>query len=288
LKPSALFTTLTAALLLAISAAPAHALVRSGRFSANPKSLGIAFTDVRFPSSRDSVELHGWWFPGADSSPVVVVVPGERGNMADKLQSVREWVRRGYSVLTFDLRDNGPGSPDDADSLAQVVFSSRWVNDTEGALWFARSRAGNRGVAVWGQDLGGVLAFVAAARARNNADAVATEGLFRTSQEQLYWLGTSQDDALVRRHRMLVLGPDEPASIAGGLRAPLFVVIAGKDEITPPDGTRKLLNSVHGFTDTWMVPDGKHAHLETTPGYFDHVADAFKRAMSRRRPPGAR
>jgi pimeloyl-ACP methyl ester carboxylesterase len=284
LKPSALFTTLSAALLLAISTAPAHALVRSARYATSPKSLGIAYSDVRFPSSRDSVELHGWWFPGADSSPVVVVVPGERGNMADKLPSVREWVRRGYSVLAFDLRDNGPGSPDDADSLAQVVFSSRWVNDTEGAMWFARSRAHNHGVAVWGQDLGGVLAFVAAARSRNNVDAVATEGLFRTSQEQLYWLGTSQDDALVRRHRMLVLGPDEPASIAGGLRTPLFVVLAGKDEVTPPDVTRRLLASVHGLSETWVLPDAGHTHLETTPGYFDHVSEAFKQALSRRRP----
>jgi alpha-beta hydrolase superfamily lysophospholipase len=269
---------------LGCSTDPAHALVRSNKYASNPRSLGIAFSDVRFRSSRDSVDLHGWWFPGQDSSPVLVVVPGEKGNMADKLPSVREWVRRGYSVLTFDLRDNGPGSADDADSLRDVIFSSRWVNDTEGALWYARSRAAGRPVVAWGQDMGGVLVFVAAARARGNVDAIATEGLFRTSQEQLYWLGTSQDDALVRRHRILVYPPDEPASIARGLHTPLLVVVAGKDEVTPPEATKRVLSAVHGVSETWVLPDAGHAHLEQTPGYFDHVADSFKRAVSLRRP----
>jgi alpha-beta hydrolase superfamily lysophospholipase len=272
-----------AALALLLTAVPSLAFQPSTRYAVDPRALGISYTDVQFPSSRDTVLLHGWWFAGRDSAPVLVVCPSENGNMADKLPSVREWVRLGYNVLAFDLRDSGPASVEDTDTLRQVVFSSRWVNDTEGALWFARSRAGGRPVAAWGQDLGGVLAFVASGRAKGNADAIATEGLFRTSQEQLLWLGASQDPELVRRHRILVYSPDEPVSVAARQRAPMVVVLAGKDEVTPQVVTRQLIAMVPAACETWVLPDAGHEHAERTPGYFDHVGDAIKRALQRGR-----
>ncbi len=271
------------ALALALAAGPAQALRPSARYAVEPRALGIPYHDIDFRAARDSVPLHGWWFPGADTSLVLVVVPGETGNMADKLASVREWVARGFTVMTFDLRDSGPASTGDVDSLHDVVYASRWVNDTEGALGFARSRAGGRGVVAWGQDMGGVLAFAAAARRRDNADAIAVEGLFRTSQEQLLWLGTSQDPAVVLRHRIMVAPADEPISLATRLRTPVFAVIAGKDEVTPPDVTQQVLARAPTARETWLLPAAGHAHLEATPGYYDRVAAGLRRAVTRER-----
>jgi hypothetical protein len=264
-------------------ALPALAFQPSKKYASDPRTLGLPFTDVSFRSTRDSVMLHGWWFAGRDSSPIVVMCPSETGNMADKLASVQEWVARGFSVMAFDLRDTGPASAGDVDSLHEVVFSSRWVDDTEGALHFARGRANGRSVVAWGQDVGGVLAFAAAGRQHGNADAIAIEGLFHTSQEQLMWLGLWQDPAVVRRHRILVYPPDEPISVAGRLRTPVFAVLAGKDEVLPLAATQKVLARVPAFRETWMVPDGGHAHLERTPGYFDHVAGGLQRALARER-----
>jgi len=269
---------------LALTAVPAFAFKPSARYAVQPPALGLAFQDVTFHSARDSVTLHGWWFTGGDSMPAVVICPSENGNMGDKLVFVREWVARGFSVLTFDLRDTGPAASTDADTLKDVVFASRWVNDTEGALRYARTRAGNRGVGAWGQELGSVLAFVAAGRQRGNADAIAVEGLFRTSQEQIEWLGTSQDPDLVVRLRFMVQTPDEPISVAGRLRTPVFAVIAGKDDVTPPDITQQVVARAPGGKETWLIPDGGHTHLELTPGYFDRVAAGLKRAIARSRP----
>jgi alpha-beta hydrolase superfamily lysophospholipase len=264
-------------------ALPALAFQPSAKYAADPNALGLKFNDVSFRSSRDSVLLHGWWFAGRDTAPIVVVCPSETGNMADKLWSVREWVARGFSVLAFDLRDTGPASAGDVDSLHEVVFSSRWVNDSEGALRFAREKSNGRPVVAWGQDMGGALAFAAAGRQRGNADAIAIEGLFRTSQEQLLWLGLSQDPAVVLRHRILVHPPDEPASMATRMRTQVFAVVAGKDEVTPPAVTQQLLSRVPAARETWLVPDGGHVHLERTPGYFDRVADGLRRALARER-----
>ena len=262
-------------------ATPVFAFKPSAKYAADPRSLGIQYKDVSFKSTRDSVTVHGWWFAGRDSSPILVVCPSETGNMADKLPSVREWVARGFSVLAFDLRDSGPASAGDVDSLHDVVFASSWVNDTEGALQFARSRAGGRAVTAWGQDLGGALAFSAAGRQRGNVDAIAIEGLFRTSQEQLLWLGTSQDPSVVTRHRIMVNAADEPASVAAHMRASIFAVLAGKDEVTPPAVTQLLVARVPAIRETWSIPDAGHLHVERTPGYFDRVADALKRAITR-------
>jgi dienelactone hydrolase len=265
---------------LLLVATPALAVRPSAKYAADPRSVGVSFTDVTFPSSRDSALLHGWWFATSDTSPVVVVVPAGSGNMADKLPSVREWLKRGFSVLTFDLREFGPAGPGAADSLEGLVFTSRWVSDTEGALWFARARGAGRPVVAWGQDLGGPLAVAAAARRKGNADAIAVEGLFRTSQEQILWLGTSVDPSVVVRHRELTDPLDEPISAAGRLRVPVFTVLAGKDEVTPPDPTRQVVMRIVGPREFWALPTAGHDRLERTPGYFDRLAPWFRRVAT--------
>lgn len=272
--------TLAAALVLMLLAAtPALAVRPSARFAAQPASTGVPFTDVSFPSSRDSVPVHGWWFAQADSTPVVVVCPTSTGNMADRLASVREWARRGYRVLAFDLRDFGPAGPGAADSLERLVYASRWVNDTEGALLYARSRAQGKPVIAWGQDLGSALAIAASARVKGNVDALVIEGVFRTSQEQLLWLGTSQDPQTVRDHRRLVYPIDEPLSAAGRLRVPVLAILAGKDEVTPVEPTKQVVLRIMGAREFWSLPDAKHDKLALTPGYFDHVTGWLKSTL---------
>ena len=75
------------------------------------------------------------------------------GLTADLLPVVSEFASRGFTVMTFDYRDFGPAGPGEADSLVQLAFASRWVNDAEGALRYARSRAGKRpsaaSIAAW-------------------------------------------------------------------------------------------------------------------------------------------
>lgn len=254
-------------------APPAHAVRPGAAYALDPRATGLLVEDVHFPSARDSVRLDGWWFAGRPNMPVLVACPRGSGTMADLIPSVVEWARRGYAVLTYDLRDFGPSSAGPQDSLADVVFASRWVDDTEGAFVYARRRAAGSPVFAWGQDLGGPLALVAAARRHGMVDGLAVEGLFRTAQEQLLWLGTSRNIETVRRHRELVNESDDPISALARLRTPLFVVIAGKDEVTPPDVTRAMTASFHWAKVTWELPDAKHDGAERSPGYFDHIGE---------------
>ena len=264
-----------AALLLALAVPPAHAVEPGLEHSATPASLGLAAEGVAFPAA-DSARVAGWWFPGPAKAPVVVVAARGSGTMADMLPAVREFLARGFAVLTFDYRGFGPASSAAAvDSLRYILLNSQWVDDMLGALYYARARGGGH-VFAWGQDLGSAVALAAAARERDDCDAVAVEGLFGTTQEALRANGTSVLRDVQVRHRRLVSGRDEPFSAASRLRCPLHVVLAGRDEVTPPAETRKVVGRVRGRADVWELPEAAHRGAETTPGYFDRLAKWFK------------
>lgn len=265
---------LAASLLLA---APALAVAPGRRHAADPSRTGLPWAAVTFPSATDSVSLSGWWFDGPAKSPVVVCCPRGRGTMADLLPSVRELSRRGFTVMTFDYRDFGPGGPGEADTLANLIFASRWVSDALGALRYARAHAGARPVFAWGQDLGGPVALAAGAREWTSVDAIAVEGLFRTSLEQVEHNGTAQIPGVQRLHRFYVDPRDEPVSTVPVLRVPLFVVIAGRDDVTPPEVTRRLTMRSVSIIDQWPLPAAGHDGAELSPGYFDRLAGWFKR-----------
>ena len=252
-------------------AGDALAVQPSTKYAADPASLGLVYESVSFPSVRDSVPISAWWFPAATPGPVLVLFPRGRGNMADLLPSVAEFARRGLAVLTFDPRDFGPAGAGDADTLHDVIFASRWVDDSEAAVHYARTRSAGQAVFAWGQDLGAALAVSVAGRERGTLDGLAIEGVFRTTQDQLGWLGLSQDPSLVRRHLILVDQRDEPFSAAGRAYAPMFVVVAGKDEVTPPETTDQVTSANRVSPTVWSLPTATHDGLERTPGYYDRV-----------------
>jgi len=267
----------TSLALLALIAGAGWAVEPSDKYAALPASTGLPWSAVSFKSTRDAIDLNGWWFEGKPDAPVLVLFDRGRGSMGDLLPVAAEFVRRGFTVMTFDYRDFGPGGPGAVDSLTQLVFASRWVNDAEGALRFARSRAGTRAVFAWGQDLGGAIAVAAASRERKNADAVSIEGLFRTLAELLRASGLSQVPGVPERHRFLVETADEPITAVGSLGVPLFVIIAMKDDVWPPATTQDVTRRSLSRIDRWVVPEGRHDGLERTPGYYDRLAAWYTR-----------
>lgn len=258
-------------------AGTAAAVTPSDKHSALPASTGLPWSAVTFQSSRDGADLSGWWFEGKPDLPVLVLFDRGSGSMGDLLPVVSEFAARGFTVMTFDYRDFGPAGPGEADSLVQLAFASRWVNDAEGALRYARSKAGKRPVFAWGQDLGGAVAVAAAARDRLNADAVACEGLFRTLNELLRSSGLWQVAGAPERHRYLVETGDEPVTSVGSLMVPLHVVIAMKDDVWPASVTQEVVRRSLSRIDRWVLPEGRHEGNEKTPGYYDRLSAWFTR-----------
>jgi pimeloyl-ACP methyl ester carboxylesterase len=268
---------IAALLLLAMCGGTAFAVSPSDKHSALPKLLGLEWSAVSFASSRDHADLSGWWFEGKADGAVLVLFDREQGSMGDLLPAVREFVARGFTVMTFDYRDWGPAGPGAVDSLVQLAYASRWVNDAEGALHFARKKAGSRPVFAWGQGLGGAIAVAAAARARTNVDAVACEGLFRTLPELLRSSGLAQVPGAPERHRSLVETSDEPLTAVPNLLVPLHVVLAGKDDVWPSPATQEVVRRSLSRIDRWVLPDAGHTGAEQTPGYYDRLSAWYTR-----------
>lgn len=262
---------------LAVLATGAHAVSPSDKHKALPGTLGIEWSAVSFESTRDHADLSGWWFEGKAGSPVLVLFDREQGSMGDLLPVVGEFVARGFTVMTFDYRDWGPAGPGAVDSLVQLAYASRWVNDGEGAVQFARKKAGERPVFAWGQGLGGAIAVATAARARTNVDAVACEGLFRTLPELLRSSGLAQVPGAPERHRFLVETADEPLTAVPNLLVPLHVVLSGKDDIWPAAATQEVVRRSLSRIDRWVLPEAGHTGAEQTPGYYDRLAGWFTR-----------
>lgn len=261
--------------LLLLVAAPAFAVTPGTRHATDPKAFGLAYEAVTFPAA-DSTPTAGWWFEPARGQPVVVIAPRGSGTMADLLPAVREFQQRGFGVLTYDYRGFGPGATPD-DTMKTVVFASIYVDDHLGALHEARRRAGpDRHVFAWGQDMGGAVVLAASARDRKTATAVAVEGLFRSSQDVLRANGNSTVWEIVRRHQRMVEGGDEPISAAPMVRVPMLVVLAGRDDVTPPAITREVTSRRSFRVTYWPLPNAGHAGAEQTPGYFDKVTAFFR------------
>ena len=289
--PLAMLALVAVAVLVA---APAHAVTPSDKYSAMPASTGLSWSAVSFKSTRDSADLTGWWFDGRPDTAVLVLFDRGKGNMGDLVPVASEFVARGFSVMTFDYRDFGPAGPGPVDTLVQLAFASRWVNDAEGALRFARTRAGHRPVFAWTQDIGGAVAIAASSRDRNNVDAIACEGMFRTLPELLRASGLAQVTGVPERHRFLVETADEPATTVGSLMVPLHVTLAGQDEGWPMTVTQEVTRRTLSRVDRWLLPDAKYDGIENTPGYFDrlsawftHIATMIKAAQPPEPPPAA-
>lgn len=275
------------ALLAGLFALPAAAARPSAVYRADPRQANVPFERIAFPSAGDSVTLAGWWFPAGDSSPVAVLCPRSSGNMADLLVPVTEFHRRGFSVFTFDYRDFGPGGSGEADSLRHVVFASRWVDDTEGALRRVRQLAPGRPVMAWGHELGAATSVAAAARDRRLVDALAVGNLFSTTQDLLYLNGTSQIPGVPDRQKRLMRAQDEPISAVPMLHTPLLAILAGRDEHWPVEKARLVMQRSLSRIDRWSLPEAKHEGVEQTPGYYDRIAAWFKGLRPYLKPPAS-
>jgi alpha-beta hydrolase superfamily lysophospholipase len=265
---------------LTLCACPAARAVEPGiEHTMTPASLGLTAEEVGFPAA-DSTMVSGWWLQGAKAAPVVVIASRGTGTMGDMLPAAQEFLARGFSVLTFDYRGFGPGSSAEAvDSLRYIIFDSQWVEDMVGALRYARARGGNR-ICAWGQDLGSAVVLAAAARTREACDARNSPSTATASQEALNANGTAVMQEVVVRHRRLVLAQDEPISAGARLRVPMLVVLAGKDDLTPPAITKTIIARARARTETWEIPGAGHLGAEKTPGYFDRMAQWFKRGTA--------
>ena len=76
----------------------------------SPASVGLAYSDVSFPSQDNRITLKGWFLPGQGERVILVVHGGFQtriDDVVDTLGLAHDLVNRGYDILLFDLRGRG-------------------------------------------------------------------------------------------------------------------------------------------------------------------------------------
>jgi len=122
--------------------------------------LGRPFEDVFF-STRDGLELNGWFYPADAGSPrerlAVLLCHGNAGNIGDRLETCALLLEMGLSVFLFDYRGYGrsQGRPTEEGTCLDAQAAHQWLE--------RKGFAGRNLIAV-GESLGGGVASELALR----------------------------------------------------------------------------------------------------------------------------
>jgi fermentation-respiration switch protein FrsA (DUF1100 family) len=188
--------------------------------------------DVQF-TSAEGASIHAWWLPAEADAPVLLLCPGNAGNLSGRgstLARIRE--RLNVSVLIFDYPGYGksPGKPNER----------RCYDAAEGALtWLkAEKQVGSDRVILYGESLGGGVATEMAIRHSCRALVlVKTFTLLPAAAKRhypwlpVYWLMSNRFDNL---------------SKVGRIEAPVFVASATADQVVPFEHGELLFQAANG------------------------------------------
>jgi fermentation-respiration switch protein FrsA (DUF1100 family) len=95
----ALVVYLMQARMLYLADLPGRALERT------PADIDVEYEDVSIETS-DGVRLHGWFIPGSGDR-ILLFFHGNAGNISHRLESIRQFLELGLSVLIIDYRGYG-------------------------------------------------------------------------------------------------------------------------------------------------------------------------------------
>jgi fermentation-respiration switch protein FrsA (DUF1100 family) len=180
-------------------------------------ALGLEFEDIALTTS-DGVRLHAWFVPAPGTTPVVLFLHGNAGNISHRLDKLAVLNQLGAAVMLLDYRGYGrsEGTPDEDGTY----------RDADAAYdWLRRRPVAEQRIVVYGESLGGPIATDLAARRP-------VGGLILES-------APSSIIGVARHHYpylpvalFLSIRYDAAAKI-GAVRTPLLILHSPTDEIVP-------------------------------------------------------
>ena len=182
-----------------------------------PLDVGMDYQDV-FIETADGVTVHGWFVAGR-SSQVLLFFHGNAGNISHRLDSIRQFLDLGLSVLIIDYRGYGQsggkatesGIYRDADAAWRYLTEDRGISASD--------------IVVFGRSLGASVASRLAAQ--HQPLALIVESSFTSVPDiaaELYpWLPA----------RLLSRFNHATRDYARNVRCPVLVVHSRDDEIIP-------------------------------------------------------
>lgn len=194
-----------------------------------PRAVGLDFEEV-WLDAGEGVRLHGWYVGREAAKGVVLVLHGNAGSIALRLDWLTMFHQLGYAAFIVDYRGYGrsSGSP-----------SEQGTYDDARLAWAHLESRGWQGedIVLLGESLGGAVAAHLAARRRPRALI-------------LHSTFTSVPDLAAQLYRFLPVRwlarfrYDTRAAL-GSVRAPVLIAHSPRDEIVPFSHAQALLDAAN-------------------------------------------
>lgn len=231
----------------------------SDKHFVDPMKFKLNYQDVFF-KSKDSVNLHGWFFPAKSNNPkgTVIQFHGNAQNISTHFFSLIWLIDHGYNLFTFDYRGYGKseGVPNQEgiylDALA-ALEKGRELHEQNGKGKFI----------VYGQSLGGAVSLRAIPdfKYSNDISLIVMDSAF----------ASYKDIAFDRLKNIWFLWPVSPLAfvlvsdkyaadeVYEKITRPTLVIVGMKDNVIPPQFGKDIYNGVKSKDKwLWKLPHGSH------------------------------
>ncbi len=216
---------------------------------ATPAAFRLTHEDVRI-QAPDGPVLAGWWVPGPPSSPVILYLHGNAGNISHRLFQVRQIHEAGLGLLLVDYRGYGESTGTPTEAGLRSDARAAWDYLT-GSLGVPPHR-----VLIYGESIGSVPALGLALELQGGGPAPAgiiLEGAFTSALDMARRAFPFLPMRWILRMKMDNLGAVRHATL------PILFIHGTKDEIVPFTMGRSLYEaSASPSKEFFEVPGAMH------------------------------
>jgi pimeloyl-ACP methyl ester carboxylesterase len=249
----------------------------------SPKSLGLSYEEVCFPAREDKVKLRGWYIPGQKNSAIIIIQGGYQDRLDENIKSLdlsHDLVKKGYSVLLFDLRGRG-------ESEGMGTALGKIERDIGGAVDYLKTREHPvNHVYILGFSLGAVAACLFAHR--YDIGAIILDGCLAHLPTVAVRLADEKGipkplasgflPGIIMMSRLLY-GYDlrNPQNIISEVKCPIFFIHEEKDKLIAWEEVQQLYRlSNNPDNQIWQVKGALHSQpYKTSPVEYVARIDEF-------------
>ncbi len=261
---------------------------RRRRVQGSPADLGLRYEEVQFLTA-DRLTLRGWFLESPGARAAIVLVHDLEATRADVdrrlMDLARDYVRRGYSVFTFDLRGHG-----ESGGVHDTLGRDESL-DVAAAVRCVHRRAPGVPVILHGFGFGAAVSLAAVAD-RAEVAAVVADSAFPTMREYLHarwrWLPSPVLTVVGRVARRLY-GADidalRPVAVVNRVGVPVLYIHNQDDPLLPPSCTLNLAAASLDARDrVWIAAGHGHAtgYREAPDTYLRRVVEFYEHVIPAR------
>ena len=229
----------------------------------DPAEVAVSGLHEVTVTTADGLRLLAWYVPPPDGRPVIAYFHGNGGHIGYRHRRLERFVTAGYGALFPEYRGYGgnPGSPTEAG----LYIDARAALDFLAAQGIAPSR-----IVLYGESLGtGVAVQMASER---SIGALVLETPYSSVAD------VAQARYPIFPVRLLLKDPFDSKSRIGLVRAPILVMLAGRDTIVPIRFGQALYDAAPKPKELWTAPEAGHEDMPEFGG-LDAALDFIKRRV---------